>query len=106
MADPLTSSYLNSEYVPLREALISPLDRGFLYSDGVYEVMPVYEGRPFRFEDHAERLARSLATIQMEDPHTREEWRENVSTLTSRNGGGNQSVYWQVTRGAEYGRNH
>lgn len=106
MADPLPLSYLNGEYVPLREARISPLDRGFLYSDGVYEVMPVYDGRPFRFESHAERLTRSLAGIQMEDPHTRAEWREIFSTLITRNGGGNQYVYWQVTRGAEYGRNH
>jgi len=106
MADPLPTSYLNGEFVPLKEARISPLDRGFLYSDGVYEVMPVYEGRPFRFEAHAERLTRSLAAIQMEDPHTREEWREIFATLISRNGGGNQYVYWQVTRGAEYGRNH
>jgi D-alanine transaminase len=106
MADPLPISYLNGEYVPLREARISPLDRGFLYSDGVYEVMPVYEGRPFRFEAHAERLTRSLARIQMEDPHTRSEWREIISTLVTRNGGGNQYVYWQVTRGAEFGRNH
>ena len=106
MADPLPTSYLNGEFVPLKEARISPLDRGFLYSDGVYEVMPVYEGRPFRFEAHAERLTRSLASIQMEDPHTRQEWREIISTLISRNGGGNQYVYWQVTRGAEYGRNH
>src|ERR1700761_1854294 len=106
MADPLPISYLNGEYVPLREARISPLDRGFLYSDGVYEVMPVYEGRPFRFEAHAERLTRSLAGIQMEDPHTRTEWREIISTLVTRNGGGNLYVYWQVTRGAEFGRNH
>jgi D-alanine transaminase len=106
MADPLPISYLNGEFVPLREARISPLDRGFLYSDGVYEVMPVYAGRPFRFEAHAERLTRSLAAIKMEDPHTRTEWRELFSTLITRNGGGDQYVYWQVTRGAEFGRNH
>jgi D-alanine transaminase len=106
MADPLPISYLNGAFVPLREARISPLDRGFLYSDGVYEVMPVYSGRPFRFEAHAERLTRSLAAIKMEDPHTRSEWRELLSTLITRNGGGNQYVYWQVTRGAEFGRNH
>jgi len=106
MADPLPISYLNGVFVPLQEARISPLDRGFLYSDGVYEVMPVYDGRPFRFEAHAERLTRGLAGIQMDDPHTRSEWREIISTLISRNGGGNQYVYWQVTRGAEFGRNH
>jgi D-alanine transaminase len=106
MAEPLPISYLNGEYLPLREARISPLDRGFLYSDGVYEVMPVYGGRPFRFEAHAARLTRSLAEIQMEDPHTRAQWRELISTLITRNGGGDQYVYWQVTRGAEFGRNH
>jgi D-alanine transaminase len=90
----------------LRDARISPLDRGFLYSDGVYEVMPVYGGRPFRFEAHAQRLTRSLAGIRMEDPHTRAQWRELISTLISRNGGGDQYIYWQVTRGAEFGRNH
>jgi D-alanine transaminase len=68
--------------------------------------MPVYAGRPFRFEAHAERLTRSLAAIKMEDPHTRTEWRELFSTLITRNGGGDQYVYWQVTRGAEFGRNH
>lgn len=106
MADPLPISYLNGAFVPLREARISPLDRGFLYSDGVYEVMPVYGGRPFRFEAHAARLTRSLAEIRMEDPHTRAEWRDLISNLITRNGGGDQYVYWQVTRGAEFGRNH
>ena len=106
MADPLPISYLNGAFVPLREARISPLDRGFLYSDGVYEVMPVYAGRPFRFEAHAARLTRSLAEIRMADPHTRAEWRDLISTLITRNGGGDQYIYWQVTRGAEFGRNH
>jgi D-alanine transaminase len=106
MADPLPISYLNGAFVPLSEARISPLDRGFLYGDGVYEVMPVYAGRPFRFEAHAARLTRSLVAIKMEDPHTRAEWRELFSTLITRNGGGDQYVYWQVTRGAELGRNH
>jgi len=106
MAEPLPLCYLNGEFVPLREARISPLDRGFLYSDGVYEVMPVYGGRPFRFEAHAGRLTRSLAAIQMEDPLTRTQWHDLIATLIARNGGGDQYVYWQVTRGAEFGRNH
>jgi D-alanine transaminase len=106
MADPLPLSYLNGEFLPLREARISPLDRGFLYSDGVYEVMPVYGGRGFRFDSHAARLTRSLAGIKMKDPHTRDEWRDILSALVTRNGGGDQYVYWQVTRGAEFGRNH
>src|SRR5690606_9088373 len=74
--------------------------------DGVYEVMPVYGGRPFRFEDHLRRLARSLAELRMEVPHSPEEWRSILGTLIERNGGGVQYVYWQVTRGAERSRNH
>ena len=106
MADPLPTCYLNGDYLPLTEARISPLDRGFLYADGVYELMPVYGGRGFRFPAHAERLTRSLAGIRMADPHTREEWRAILAGLTERNGGGDMYVYWQVTRGAQYGRTH
>jgi D-alanine transaminase len=106
VAEPLTLCYLNGAYLPLAEARISPLDRGFLYADAVYEVMPVYGGRPFRFPAHTERLARSLAGIGMEDPHSRAEWRAILGTLIERNGGGEQYVYWQVTRGAQLGRTH
>jgi D-alanine transaminase len=106
MAEPLPLCYLNGAYLALTEARVSPLDRGFLYADGVYEVMPVYGGRPFRFSAHAARLARSLAAVAMEDPHTPEEWRAILGTLVERNGGGDQYVYWQVTRGAEHGRTH
>jgi D-alanine transaminase len=106
MPEPLPLCYLNGTYLPLSEARISPLDRGFLYADGVYEVMPVYGGRPFRFGHHAERLVRSLAALRMEDPHTRSEWHAILGTLVERNGGGDQYVYWQVTRGAQSGRTH
>jgi D-alanine transaminase len=106
MGEPLPVCYLNGEYVPLREARISPLDRGFLYGDGVYEVMPVYRGRPFRLEAHLARLVRSLEAIRMEDPRSPGQWREIFSSLITRNGGGDQYIYWQVTRGAEDGRNH
>jgi D-alanine transaminase len=106
MAPPLPICYLNGTRLPLEDARISPLDRGFLYSDGAYEVMPVYGGRPFRFEAHRERMTRSLAEIRMSDPHTPGQWREILGTLIAANGGGEQYVYWQVTRGAENGRNH
>jgi D-alanine transaminase len=106
MAEPLPLCYLNGAVLPLAEARISPLDRGFLYADGVYEVMPVYGGRPFRFSAHAERLTRSLAALRMDDPHSREEWRAILGTLIERNGGGDCYVYWQVTRGAQNGRTH
>jgi D-alanine transaminase len=106
MAEPLPICHLNGEWLPLREARISPLDRGFLYADGVYEVMPVFAGRPFRFAEHFDRLARSLRELRMRDPHSRAQWRDLVARLVERNGGGDQYVYLQVSRGAEYGRNH
>jgi D-alanine transaminase len=106
MADPLPICYLNGEYLPLADARISPLDRGFLYGDGAYEVLPVYGGRPFRMEAHCGRLTRSLGEIRMSDPHSRSQWCDIFETLIRRNGGGNLYTYWQVTRGAERGRNH
>ena len=106
MAEPLPTCYLNGEYLPLSQARVSPLDRGFLFADSVYEVMPVYAGRPFRFPEHCQRLTRSLAELGMEDPHDRTAWRGILAQLIGRNGGGDLYVYWQVTRGAEYGRNH
>jgi D-alanine transaminase len=106
MADPLPICYLNGERLPLAEARISPMDRGFLYADGAYEVMPVYDGRPFRFTAHRERFTRSLNEIRLKDPHTVEEWRNILGGLIKANGDGDQYIYWQVTRGAERGRNH
>ena len=105
MAEPFPTCYLNGTYLPLTEARISPLDRGFLFADAVYEVMPVYAGRPFRFEAHCERLTRSLGEIRMRDPHTRDEWHAIIAGLIERNGPAEQYIYWQVSRGAELGRN-
>ena len=108
MGEPLSTCYLNGEYLPLREARISPLDRGFLYSDGAYEVTPVYGGRPFRFQQHHDRLTRSLREIRMDDPLARDAWRRVYRELITRNGvsSADSYIYVQVTRGAEYGRNH
>ena len=107
MGEPLPVCFLNGDFLPLREARISPLDRGFLYSDGAYEVTPVYGGRPFRFAEHHSRLTRSLREIRMEDPLAREAWRDLYRELIARNAHpGDLYVYVQVTRGAENGRNH
>jgi len=103
---PLPLCYLNGEYLPLAEARVSPLDRAFLFADAVYEVIPVYGGRPFRLREHLDRLARSLAAIRMAPPLSHAAWAEVCGELVARNGGGDQYVYLQVTRGAEYGRNH
>jgi hypothetical protein len=68
--------YLNGEYLPLEEARVPVLDRGFLFGDGVYEVIPVYGGRPFRLAEHMDRLDRSLAAIRLENPLSRSAWGE------------------------------
>ena len=106
MAEPLPICYLNGEFQKLRDARVSPLDRAFLFGDSVYEVLPVFAGRMFRFREHFDRLARSLKEIGMPVPHTHEQWLGILNDLIARNGGGNMYVYVQVTRGMEYGRNH
>ncbi len=103
---PLPICHLNGEYLLLSEARVSPLDRAFLFGEGVYEVMPVFGGRPFRLRQHLDRLARSLEGIRMAPPLSHLEWSELCRELVERNGGGDQYLYLQVTRGAESGRNH
>src|SRR5262245_20280113 len=106
MADPLPICYLNGSYVPLREARISPLDRGFLFGDSVYEVLPAFGGQMFLFQQHCDRLARSLAEIRLSSPHTHAQWLSILEELIRRNGGVDMYLYVQVTRGVEFGRNH
>lgn len=106
MATSLPVCYLNGAYLPLSEARVSPLDRAFLFADSVYEVLPVFDGRMFRFREHFDRLARSLREIRIESPHTHEEWLAILDEVVSRNGAVDMYVYVQVTRGMELGRNH
>jgi D-alanine transaminase len=103
---PLPICHLNGEYLPLSEARVSPLDRAFLFGEGVYELVPVFGGRPFRLRQHLDRLARSLEGIRMAPPLSHLEWSGLCRELIERNGGGDQYLYMQVTRGAEFGRNH
>lgn len=95
--------YLNGEYLRLADARVSVLDRGFMFGDGVYEVLPVYAQRLFRFDEHMARLERSLAKLRIAAPHTREEWlarmRRLVAALHEHGGATDQFVYLQVTRG-------
>jgi len=98
--------YLNGHFLPLPEARISPLDRGFLFADGVYEVIPVYSRRPFRVEQHLERLDLSLKGIRLENPCVRDEWRHIVQQLTDAAPWQDQGVYLQVTRGVDSKRDH
>ncbi|MCC7462194.1 MAG: aminotransferase class IV [Gammaproteobacteria bacterium] len=106
MAEPLPLCHLDGALLPLRAARISPLDRGFLFGDGVYEVIAVRHGCALRLDHNLARLARSLRELRIRDPHTPQDWRRLVYALVDANGGGDLYVYLQVSRGAEYGRNH
>ncbi len=100
---PDTLCYLNGEYLPLREAKVSVLDRGFIFGDGVYEVVPVYGQRLFRFDEHLARLGRSLAKLRIAPPHTDAQWLERcrklVAALAAQAGAQDQLIYIEVTRG-------
>jgi D-alanine transaminase len=98
--------YLNGEYMPLAQAKVPVMDRGFLFGDGVYEVIPVYGGRAFRLPEHLDRLDNSLAAIRMENPLPRNEWGSIFEHLASGAERPDQLVYLQVTRGADPTRNH
>ena len=103
---PLRYAYLDGQFVEAADARVSAFDRGFLFGDGVYEVIPVYHGAPFRLDAHLARLAHSLAGIELDTPWDDAWWRARITELVERNGSGNQSVYLQITRGAEAGRDH
>jgi D-alanine transaminase len=91
--------YLNGAFLPIEEAHIPVLDRGFIFGDGIYEVVPVYGRRPFRLPHHLRRLARSLAAIGIDNPLDDAGWRELVAGLVSRHPWPDQFIYMQVTRG-------
>ncbi len=92
--------YLNGQFLALEEAKVSVLDRGFIYGDGVYELVPVYGRRPYRLRQHLARLQRSLDGIRLSNPHTDAEWEAIIAGLIGRMAFADQGVYLQVTRGA------
>jgi len=100
------TAWLDGRFLPLAEARISPLDRGFLFADAAYEVIPVYRGRLYRLEQHLDRFDRSLRALRIEPPLPRAAWHRTCGGLVARNGGGDLLVYLQVTRGAEAERRH
>ena len=106
MAAPLALAHLNGRFLPLAEAHISPLDRGFLFGDGVYEVIPTYAGRLFHLPAHLKRLQHSLDGIRLKNPLTDTAWTALLTKLVTDNGGGDQAVYLQVSRGADTSRDH
>lgn len=105
---PALPCYLNGEFSTLREAKVSVLDRGFIFGDGIYEVVPAYAGRPFRFDEHMARMERSLGELRIDNPMTRHEWAALVARLIDAYAdhvgkpasATNQLVYLQITRGA------
>ena len=91
--------FLNGKYLPLSEARVSVLDRGFVFGDGVYEVIPAYGGRLFRFDEHLRRLQASLDAIRLNNPYAAADWLDILTSLVKSDGPGDQSVYLQLTRG-------
>lgn len=93
------SVYLNGRFMPMADAKVPVLDRGFVFGDGVYEVVPVYSRKPFRLEAHLRRLQGSLDGIRLANPHGLAHWRELIEQLIALQAFDDQSVYLQVTRG-------
>lgn len=102
----MTVAYLNGKFQNLEQATVPVLDRGFLFGDGVYEVIPVYAGKPFRFSSHIKRLHKSLSAILMSIEVSEEEWLSICQELIAHNQFDNASIYLQVTRGSYIDRHH
>jgi D-alanine transaminase len=102
----ISTAYLNGQFLPLSEARISPMDRGFLLADGIYEMIPVYAGRPFRWPSQLARLKRSMAAIDLKQPMHDDELLNLIKQLTERAYKTDLLIYLQITRGTEPSRNH
>ncbi len=98
MADNIV--YLNGEFKPIESACVSVMDRGFLFGDGVYEVIPVFGDKLLRVDEHLQRLQNSLRKVSMANPHSGDEWKQLFRRLLDKNPGDDRAVYLQVTRGA------
>ncbi len=102
----MTQIYLNGEFMPLEQARVPVMDRGFLFGDGVYEVIPAYGGKLFRLPHHLHRLNNSLTAVRIPNPLSDTQWRDVLNQLVANNTGEDQSVYLQVTRGVMEKRDH
>jgi len=98
--------YLNGNFIAKNKASISVMDRGFLFGDGVYEVVPVYNGKIFRLKAHLKRLQKSLDSVKIPNPHTESEWLDIFNQLLSHAKTDDQSIYFQITRGVDTQRKH
>lgn len=102
----MTIAFLNGEYLPLESARVSPMDRAFLFGDAVYEVIPVYDGKIFSIVEHLARLNRSLTAIKLNSPYPENQLHLILQQLVDQNGGGNQTIYLQISRGVAPIRDH
>jgi D-alanine transaminase len=91
--------FLNGKLIPIEDAKVSVLDRGFIFGDGIYELVPVYSRVPFRLDEHLARLERSLGEVKIKNPYTRAQWRAHIYALIDAQGFEDQGIYFQVTRG-------
>jgi D-alanine transaminase len=106
MPEQTDNVYLNGRFLPLAEAKVPVMDRGFLFGDSVYEVIPAYAGKLFRLPHHLQRLDDSLAAIRMDNPMSHHQWQAMLEQLLAQRPGTDQSVYLQVSRGADTTRDH
>src|SRR5688572_15630449 len=95
----MSKVFLNGKLVAIEDAKVSVLDRGFIFGDGVYELVPVYSRVPFRLDEHLARLERSLGETKIRNPYSRSQWREHIHGLIDAQAFDDQGVYFQVTRG-------
>jgi D-alanine transaminase len=102
----MSTVYLNGAFMPIEEAKISPLDRGFLFGDGIYEVIPSYDGKTVGLEPHMQRMFDGLSAIGIKCTKSLDDWKALIQELIDQNGGGNQGIYLQVSRGADVKRYH
>lgn len=103
---PHLMAYLNGEFSPLDQLQVSVLDRGFLFGDGVYEMIPVYDRFIFRLDEHLFRLEQNLAALKIPNPYALPQWREIIVSLVAQQNFVDQSIYLQVSRGPAFPRNH
>lgn len=106
----MTIAFLNGEFLPLSEAKISPMDRGFLFGDGIYEVIPTYAGKAVGFNGHMARMTNGLSAIDITNPYSTDKWGDILSQLVDENQhiftSGNIGVYFHISRGADVKRFH
>ncbi len=91
--------YLNGKFLPIEQAYVPVLDRGFIFGDGVYELIPVYSRHPFRLREHLQRLQNSLDSIQLDNPKSVDEWSQLINEMVRQADFEDQSVYLHITRG-------